>query len=76
MLGKQNPLKNVSYYAVFKAVNTNFEVIGLTLLGIKLKSTTSEADALTTRPSELYICLYHVMLIASIGLLNNETFKQ
>ena len=35
------------------AVNTNFEVIGLTRLGIKSKSTTAEADALGTRPFEL-----------------------
>ena len=30
-----------------------FEVIGLTRLGIKPKSTTAEADALGTRPPEL-----------------------
>ena len=36
-------------------MNTNFKVIGLTRLGIKPKSTApTEADALTTRPSELY----------------------
>ena len=35
-----------------KAANTNFNVIGLIRLGIKLKSTAPEADALTTRPSE------------------------
>ena len=35
------------------AVNTYFKVIGLTQLGIKSKSTAPEADALTTRPSEL-----------------------
>ena len=34
-------------------MNTNFKVIGLTRLGIKPKSTTPEADALTIRPSEL-----------------------
>ena len=34
-------------------MNTNFKVIGLTRLGIKSKSTAPEADALTTRPSEL-----------------------
>ena len=38
-----------------KAVNTNFKVIGLTRLGIKTQSTALEADALTTRPSELLI---------------------
>ena len=32
-------------------MNTNFKVIGLTRLGIKTQSTTSEADALTARPS-------------------------
>ena len=36
-------------------MNTNFKVIGLTRLGIKTQSTASEADALTTRPSELLI---------------------
>ena len=34
-------------------MHTNFKVIGLTLLGIKPKSTALEADARTTRPSEL-----------------------
>ena len=34
-------------------MNTNFKVIGLTRLGIKLESVAPEADALTTRPSEL-----------------------
>ena len=36
-------------------MNTNFKVIGLTRLGIKLKSTAPEADARTNRPSELSI---------------------
>ena len=36
-----------------EAVNSNFKVIGLTRLGIKPESTAHEADALTTRPSEL-----------------------
>ena len=36
-----------------EAANTNFKVIGLTRLAIKPKSTALEADALTTRPSEL-----------------------
>ena len=35
-------------------MNTNFQVIGLTRLGIKPESTAQETDALTTRPSELY----------------------
>ena len=34
-------------------MNANFKVIGLTRLGIKPKSTAPEANALTTRPSEL-----------------------
>ena len=34
-------------------MNNNFKDIGLTRLGIKPKSTAPEADALTTRPSEL-----------------------
>ena len=34
-------------------MNSNFKVIGLTRLGIKSKSTAREADARTTRPSEL-----------------------
>ena len=34
-------------------MNANFKVIGLTRLEIKPKSTAREADALTTRPSEL-----------------------
>ena len=37
-------------------MNTNFKVIGSTRLGIKPKSTAPEADALTTRPSELLTC--------------------
>ena len=35
-------------------MNTNFKVIGLTRLGIKPKFTATEADALTTRPSNLF----------------------
>ena len=40
-------------------MNTNFEVIGLTRLGIEAKSTVPEVDALTTRLSALlpYIVL-------------------
>ena len=37
-----------------EAVNSNFKVIGLTRLRIKPESTAQEADALTTRPSELF----------------------
>ena len=36
-----------------KAVNTNFKVIGLIRVGIEPISTAPEAEALTTRPSEL-----------------------
>ena len=35
-------------------MNSNFKVIGLTRLGIKPESTALEANALTTRPSELF----------------------
>ena len=37
-------------------MNTNFKVIGLTRLGIKLEFTAPEADAFATRPSELLNC--------------------
>ena len=37
-----------------KLANTNFKVFGLTRLGIKPEHTVPEADALTTRPSELF----------------------
>ena len=37
-----------------EATNINFIVIGSTRLEIKLKSTAPKADALTTRPSELF----------------------
>ena len=37
-----------------EAVNTNFQVIGLTQLGIKPKSTAPKVNALTTPPSELF----------------------
>ena len=33
-------------------MNTKFEDIGLTRLGIKAKSTAAEVDTLSTRPSE------------------------
>ena len=36
-----------------EAVNTNFKMVGLTRLGVKLWSADPEADALTSRPSEL-----------------------
>ena len=46
-------------------MNTNFKVIGSTRLGIKPKSTAPEADALTTRPSELlsYIFIFQRTLL-------------
>ena len=36
-------------------MNTNFEAIGLTLLGMKPESAAPEADVLNTRPSELLL---------------------
>ena len=36
-------------------MNIQFKVVGLTRLGSKPKSTAAEADALITRPPELYI---------------------
>ena len=48
-------------------MNTNFEVIGLTRLGIKSKSTPLEADAFTTRPSELLKC--DLLLSTTVSLL-------
>ena len=53
---------------------TNFKVIGLTRLGIKPKSTAPEADALTTRPSELLrrscslISLYNLLEVDYLNL--------
>ena len=41
-------------------MNTNFKVIGLTRLGIKLEFTAAEADTLTTRPSKLSFVLYPI----------------
>ena len=41
-----------------QAANASFKVIGLTRLGMKPKSTAPEADALTTRQSELLIQLF------------------
>ena len=38
-------------------MNTNFKVKSLTRLGIKPESTPPEADALTTRPSDLLFSL-------------------
>ena len=43
-------------------MNTNFKVIGLTRLGMKLESTAPETDALTTRPSELLKEYMHLRL--------------
>ena len=36
-------------------MHTNFKVIGLTRLGIKSKCTALEAEAVTTRLSELFV---------------------
>ena len=52
-------------------MNTNFKVIGLNRLGIKLKSTAPEPDALTTRPSEL---LYKYQNCAADVSLSLEKF--
>ena len=46
-------------------MDTNFYVNDLTRLGIKPKSTAPEADALTTRPSEL---LKHSVLFVLLPL--------
>ena len=51
-------------------MNTNFQAIGLTRLGIKPDSTPPEADALTTRPSEqLNGRLRYTHLFSSVQLL-------
>ena len=52
-------------------MNTNFKVIGLTRLRIKPKSTASEADALTTRTSELFI-LPLTVLVLPLGHLSTQ----
>ena len=39
-----------------QAVNTNFRIIGLTRLGIRPVSAAPEADACTSRSSELLLC--------------------
>ena len=51
-----------------EAVNSNFKAIGLTRLGIKPESTAQEADALTTRPSELF-------RLASLFNLNHVDYR-
>ena len=43
-----------------EVVNANFKVIGLTLLEIKPEFTAPEADALSTRPSELLILIPYI----------------
>ena len=45
-----------------EAVNTNCKVSGLTQLEIKPKSTAPEADAHTTRPSELLMNLVYSLV--------------
>ena len=54
-------------------MNINFKIIGLTRLGIKPKSTAPEADAVTTRPSELLMPAKPTSLFLSSLL---ETKKQ
>ena len=46
-------------------MNTNFKMIGFTRLVIKPKSTAPEADALTSRPSELFSFLNRTLLEGS-----------
>ena len=41
-----------------KAVKINFDVNGLTRLGIEPASRAPEADVITARPSELFIIIY------------------
>ena len=53
-----------------EAVNTNFKVIGFARLGIKPKSTAPEADALTTRKSELFI--NSLELVQSLNSVKSE----
>ena len=43
-----------SWVSSRETVNTKFKIIGLTRLEIKPKSTAPEADAVTTRPPELF----------------------
>ena len=49
-------------------MNTNFKVISLTRLGIKPESVAPEADAFTTRPSELR---FHLDVIKGIDVVAN-----
>ena len=56
-------------------MNVNFKVIGLTRLAIKSKSTAPEADALTTRPSELLMPAMPTSLHLS-SLFQTKTKKQ
>ena len=51
-------------------MHTNFKVIGLTRLGINPESTVLEADALTTRPSEL-LNLVCFLAIIDFGFVNS-----
>ena len=56
-----------------KAVNANFEVIGLTRLGIKFESTATEANALTALPSDLFNITLPTKQLATIILWNGLT---
>ena len=53
-------------------MNTNFKVISLTLLGFKPESTAPEADALTPRPSELFIALLNFALNFTLTFFQTE----
>ena len=49
-------------------MNTNFKVIGLTRLGIKPKSTTSDADALPLGHLSYYQSLVCLLLVKMLNL--------
>ena len=59
-------------------MNTNFNVIGLTRLKIKPEFRAQEADALTTRPSELqekmFACFCHTLASLQVVGLDKPFF--
>ena len=55
-------------------MNTNFNVIGLTRLGIKPESSAPEADALTTPPYELLI--YSTIIFIILRMFTNPEIKK
>ena len=65
-----------------EAVNTNFQVIGLTRLGLKSESTAPEVDALTTWPFELlyyryitwHVLAHYLLLTAMLERATLDTF--